>query len=146
MWQTNLLTHERPVYIKSYMFASLCVAQSFRFCRNSIRESPACSVPPPYHLTPCTPKNSISHFDCSSDTVASEPALYRLMFHVPNLMWIFLSLGCLNKESVQVRCSIQCFATRLFLLWAVVIPTPNLQAGGPPLVVCPRLFIQRIRG
>jgi hypothetical protein len=27
----------------------------------------------------------------------------------------------------------------------IVIPTPNPQAGGPPLVVCPRQLIQCIR-
>jgi hypothetical protein len=30
------------------------------------------------------------------------------------------------------------------LRWQVVGPTPNLQAGGPPLVRCPRLLIQYI--
>jgi hypothetical protein len=37
------------------------------------------------------------------------------------------------------------FRNRLFLRWGVVSPTPNPQAGGPPLVSCPRLFIQNIR-
>jgi hypothetical protein len=32
----------------------------------------------------------------------------------------------------------------LFLSWGVVSPPPNLQAGGPPLVGCPRLLIQYI--
>jgi hypothetical protein len=33
----------------------------------------------------------------------------------------------------------------LFLRWGVVSPPPNPQAGGPPLVGCPRLLIQYIR-
>jgi hypothetical protein len=38
------------------------------------------------------------------------------------------------------------FRNRLiFLRWGVVSPTPNPQAGGPPLVGCPRLLIQYIR-
>jgi hypothetical protein len=32
----------------------------------------------------------------------------------------------------------------LFLRWGVVSPSPNPQAGGPPLVGCPRLLIQYI--
>jgi hypothetical protein len=32
-----------------------------------------------------------------------------------------------------------------FLQWGVFGPTPNLQAGGPPLVGFPRLLIQYIR-
>jgi hypothetical protein len=32
-----------------------------------------------------------------------------------------------------------------FLRWWVVSPPPNLQAGGPPPVGCPRLLIQYIR-
>jgi hypothetical protein len=32
----------------------------------------------------------------------------------------------------------------IFLRWGVVSPTPNPQAGGPPIVGCPRLFIQYI--
>jgi hypothetical protein len=32
-----------------------------------------------------------------------------------------------------------------FLRWGVVSPLPNPQAGGPPLVGCPRLLIQYIR-
>ena len=33
----------------------------------------------------------------------------------------------------------------MFLRLGVVSPSPNPQAGGPPLVGCPRLFIQYIR-
>jgi hypothetical protein len=36
------------------------------------------------------------------------------------------------------------FVTSLFLRWRVVSPTPYPQAGGPPLVGCPRLLIQYI--
>jgi hypothetical protein len=42
-----------------------------------------------------------------------------------------IRLGRLSKESVQTR--------------EVVSPTPNPQAGGPPLVSCPQLLIQYIR-
>jgi hypothetical protein len=75
----------------------------------------------------------------------SEPALYTVLtFHVPNLMSFFLSLGRLSKESVEVRGPLWHFVTSLFLWRGVVSPTPNLQAGGLPLVNCPWLFIQYI--
>jgi len=34
---------------------------------------------------------------------------------------------------------------RIFLQWGVINTSPNPQAGGPPLVGCPRLLIQSIR-
>jgi len=43
------------------------------------------------------------------------------------------------KVSVQVRGFLcEHFVTRYFLWWGVVSISPNLQAGGPPLVGCPR--------
>jgi len=77
----------------------------------------------------------------------SEPALYRLLtFHVPNLMSLFLCLGC-TKVSIQVRGLLfDCFAAWYFFLrWGAVSTWPNPQNGGLPLVGCPRLLIQRIR-
>jgi hypothetical protein len=57
-------------------------------------------------------------------------------------MSIFCRLGRSSKESVRVRWFL---VTCYFLWWEVVIPTPNHQAGGPPLVVCPWLLIKYIR-
>jgi hypothetical protein len=37
------------------------------------------------------------------------------------------------------------FVTSLFLRWGFASPTPNPQAGGPPLVGYPRLLTQYIR-
>jgi hypothetical protein len=51
------------------------------------------------------------------------------------LSWDFFTKNPLRSEDLL---------TNLFLEWTVVSPTPNPQAGGPPLVVCPRLFIQYI--
>jgi hypothetical protein len=45
----------------------------------------------------------------------------------------------------QVRGFLNILVTSLFLRSGVVSPTPNPQAGGPPLVGCPRLLIQYIR-
>jgi hypothetical protein len=75
-------------------------------------------------------------------TVMSKPALYILLtLHVPNLMSIFFTLGRLSKEPVQLRGPLWHVVTSLFLRWGVLSPTPNSQAGGPPLVGCPRLLI-----
>jgi hypothetical protein len=46
----------------------------------------------------CTPTKSNLYIEISSDTVLSEPALYRLFtFHVPNLIFIFFRLGLLSS-------------------------------------------------
>jgi hypothetical protein len=47
----------------------------------------------------------------------SQPALYRLLtFHIPNLMSIFLGLGHLSKDSIQVRGSLRHFVRSLFFM------------------------------
>jgi hypothetical protein len=92
--------------------------------------------------------------------LANEPALYRpLAFHVPNLISLFRCLGR-ARESVHFRGPCTYFATSLIILAAVrtlnltnimfygggfLAPPPNPQAGGPPPVDCPLLFIQYIR-
>jgi hypothetical protein len=70
---------------------------------------PAGSVPPPSHLTSCTPTKSNLYFD----TVTSKPALHKLLiFNVPSLLTIFRHLGSLSKESVQVRGTGKSFVTQ----------------------------------
>jgi hypothetical protein len=49
----------------------------------------------------------------------------------------------MSKESLYIRGPLRYFVTS-FLRWGVVIPIPNSQAGGPPLVDCPLLLIQHI--
>ena len=39
----------------------------------------------------------------------------------------------------------ECFLTKFFYREGLLAPRPNPQAGGPPLVGCPRLLIQFIR-
>jgi hypothetical protein len=54
------------------------------------------------HL-PCTTTKSNLYFDICFATVISEPALCRLLtFYVTNLMFTFLSLGRLSKQSVEI--------------------------------------------
>jgi hypothetical protein len=117
---------------------------SFHFPEKSVFY-PASSVPPPSHLTSCTPTKSNLYFDSSFDTLTSEPALCKLLtFRFPNLISIFCHLGHLSKEAIQVQGSVWIFTTILFLWWVVVSPMTNPQVGGPPLVVCPWLLIQCI--
>jgi hypothetical protein len=72
-------------------------------------------VPALSDMTSCTPINFNSYLDNSSATVLSQPAVYILLiFHVPNLMSIFFSLGHLSKEYVQIRGSLLHFVTSLF--------------------------------
>jgi hypothetical protein len=84
--------------------------------------------------------------DISSATVLSEPTLYRLLaFHIPNLVSIFLSLGHLSKESIQVCDSLWHFITSSFFLWwGGVSRMPNTKSGGLPLVGPLLLLIQYI--
>jgi len=46
-----------------------------------------------------------------------------------------------SRSEASVRVSEQ----SQLLLWGVVSTSPNLEAGGPPLINCPRLLIQYIR-
>ena len=65
---------------------------------------------------------------CTSNLPHTCPLLrlYRRIRPVRRLLWL-------------VRNTVK------FLRWEVVSTSPNPQAGGPPIVGCPRLFIQYIR-
>ena len=58
---------------------------------------------------------------------------------------VFLLLGSYRRISLIPR-ALTIFRNSInFLRWGVVSISPNSQAGGPPLVGCPRLLIQYIR-
>jgi hypothetical protein len=57
---------------------------------------------------------------------------------------IFCSLGRLSNDSVQVRGLRKLFVTS-FVYGEFSNPTPNPQAAGPPLFICPLLLIKYIR-
>jgi hypothetical protein len=74
-------------------------------------------VPPPSHLTSCTPSKSNLYFDISLATVMRKPALYTLLtFRVPNLMFVFLNLCPLSKESFEVRGLLWHYVRSLFFI------------------------------
>jgi hypothetical protein len=89
------------------------------------------SLPPPSHVTSCTPTKSNLHLDSSLETVIREPALYKLLtFHNPNLMSVFHHLGRFPRESAQVRGSLMTFITNLFFYGKGLLaprPTPKLE-------------------
>jgi hypothetical protein len=104
-------------------------------------------VPPPSHLTSCTPTKSHLYFDTSSATLLSEPALYTLLtFQVPNLKSIFLRLGPLSEESVHVWGFLWIFVNRLIFYGEELLaphPTPKLEDH--PLSAVRDCLIQYIR-
>src|SRR5215510_7811592 len=101
---------------------------------------------------------------CSYCALFVQPNLYRLLtFHVPNRMSLFCFLKLRDTpsgntpprrtewgsspDSFVSRGSISCceyFLTGVFSREGVVSTSPNPQAGGPPLVGCPRLLIRFI--
>ena len=116
------------------------------------------------HLTSCTSTKSNLYLANSLAAAVSEPALYRLLtFHVPNKMSLFQLRDTSSRNSPTRRyewgsslppdCFVSrgsispclIFLNRIFSRGGVVSTSPNPQAGGPPLVGCPRLLIQYIR-
>jgi hypothetical protein len=64
---------------------------------------------------------NIRYFNSSFRSVTCEPVLCERTFHVRNLMSIFLSLGRLSIESVQIKGSVKCFVT----IFLATSPTPR---------------------
>ena len=123
----------------------LFITDDFRFLSHSKFIIPCSYRAPLSHLTSCTPTKSNLHLANSLTTAVSETALHRLFtIEVPNLMSPFHCLGR-TKVSVQVLGTCLWFVTKPVLWRGIVNTSPNLQAGGPPLVGCPRLLIQYIR-
>jgi hypothetical protein len=102
------------------------------------------------HLRPIWPhvlpiNLTYTYFEIFSATVLSDPILYILVtFHVTKFISIFIRLGSVCKESVQVRGFLWSFVTNLFFTASSSWPHAEPQVGGPPLVDCPRLLIQYI--
>jgi hypothetical protein len=99
-----------------------------------------CHVPGLSHLTSFTTFTKSNLYLVSYlAAVVREPDLYRLLtFHVPlPLLMSYQSIGP-SLRPLWMICNML-----LFFQW-VVSTSPNPQAGGTPLVVCPRLLIQYI--
>jgi hypothetical protein len=94
-----------------------------------------------YHIHKCPPPVPIlSQLDPIHPPPAPTP--YILKIQVPNLVSFFRCLGC-RKVSATLRG----FVCEYFVIlrWGIVSTSRNPQAGGPPLVGCPRLLIQYAR-
>jgi hypothetical protein len=126
--------------------STLLTADTILLCTKKNVYSPTCLVPPPSHLTSCTPTKSNLYLDSYLEIVIREPAPYKLLiFHNPNLMSLFHRLGHLSRESIQVQGTFMTSVTNLFVYSErFVSPTSNPQAGGPPLVLYMRLLVQYI--
>jgi hypothetical protein len=92
---------------------------------------PAGSEPP----LSCTPTKCNLHFDISSATVLSKPALYMLLtFHVTNLLSIFCSFNYLSKEFIQVpRPFVTLWKQLIFYGEDLPAPWPTRKPGKHPL-------------
>jgi hypothetical protein len=103
-------------------------------------------VPPPSHLTSCTPNKSNLYFEISSPypertcpVHASDIPCTKSHVHFLSLRSFIQGIRPGPRSLLNVRNKL------IFLLWGVVSLTPNLQAGGPRLLGCPRLLIRYIR-
>jgi hypothetical protein len=100
------------------------------------------SVPLP-HLTTCTATKYDSYLSNSLATVVNEPDLLWSPNNPRTKCHISFPLLRSYQRSVQARGTYIRFVPKsVFFRWGVVSTTANPQAGGPPLVVCPRLFIR----
>jgi hypothetical protein len=59
-------------------------------------------------------------------------------------LWIIMSSWCIQRIHQSVRSCVTFRNKILFLRWRFVSPTPNPQAGGPPVFGCSWLLIQYI--
>jgi hypothetical protein len=100
--------------------------------------------PPFSHLTSCTPTKSNLYLANSLAAAVSVPALYRLLtYYIPNLMFLFRSLGC-TKVSIRVRGMCSCFVSKPVFMGRSGQNLAQPQAGVLPLVGYPQLLIQYI--
>jgi len=99
LFSLTYVLHSQPVSIFSIW------SPEYFYIENKIW-SPALTVPPLFHLTPCTPTKSNLYFASSLAAALSEPDLYSLLtFHVPNLLSLFLCLGhAIGSFEVQITC------------------------------------------
>jgi hypothetical protein len=92
-----------------------------------------------------TPLKSNLYLANSLAAAVSEPALYRLLtFHVLISCSSFVAFVVAKHQS-KSEARVHFPQQSQFLRRGVVKISPNPQAGGQPLVGCPRLLIQYIR-
>ena len=97
------------------------------------------------------PEGSLPYSKAPATCPYPEPARSSPYPHIlfpehKSRVFFFRCLGC-TRVSAQVRGFLyDCSITRyIFYGEELLVPRPTPQAGGPPLVGCPRLLIQYIR-
>jgi len=106
---------------------------------------PALAMSPLSHLTSCTPTIYSLRFTSSLATVISDPDLYKLLaFQEPkiiffSIIWVAPQVWSKSESLWMVRNMVSYYGEEL------LAPRPTPQAGGPPRISLPRLFIQYIR-
>jgi hypothetical protein len=101
-------------------------------------------VPPFSHLASCTPTKCNLYFPNSLATGFNEPILLRTLHPKCQIIYFLVPGSCQRVHPGTSLPFMICNKLEVSR-WGVVSPPPNHQAGGPPPVGCPRLFIQYIR-
>ena len=116
--------------IEELSFNTRLGSVKFLFCKVSIQA-------PGAHLDYCTERWA-SHSPGDNAAEALNWPLVSISSSSLPFRWPY--------DVIHIKCWKQCFVTwHFFYGEGFLAPRPNPQAGGPPLVGCPRLIIQCIR-
>jgi hypothetical protein len=106
--------------------------------------SPTGSVPPPSHLTSCTPTRSNLYLAGSLNSLGSPP--YTNSLHSIIGISYSYSVACvIYRKNPSMSEALLRFRNKLICVRCrVVSPTPNPQTEEPSFMGCPRLLIEYI--
>ena len=100
-------------------------------------------MPHLFHLPSCTPTKSKLYLGNSLAAARRKPDPCRLLtLQAPNLISLFHCLDCTRVSVLGWGLLYECCVTGYVFTVRSCCTSPNPQAGGPPLVGCPWLFIQ----
>jgi len=129
---------------------ALCGLQTFVFFLSHSRD---CVIFYHVHTSKCTVSSSLTHsiLTTQSRVLLKKLTGFQLVKKFPTLygtrrfIIAFTAARHLLYPQSRSEVSVHDSQQNHFLRRGVVDTSPNPQAGGPPLVGCPRLFIQYIR-